>query len=304
MKVYSAETTARLLPYPELAEVIADILVDPAINAPPRTILPLPGDGLLLMMPASDAALTITKLVTVHPENAQRGLPTVQSDVLVMDAKTGERMGLLDGATVTARRTAALSLLAAKRLAAEPEGTLLLIGAGVQARAHLEAFRAGLGTASVIVSSRTPANARALAEEARRLGMSAHLEADPDEATREASLIVTATTSKQPLLKRPLRPGQFVSAVGAFTPTMAELSDEIVASSRVVVDTLEGARAEAGELIQAAASGDWQWERATELEAHLRSTGRDAARATIFKSVGHAMFDLAACKLLVARAEL
>lgn len=302
MRVYSAEETAEGLSYTALADALADVLVSTSVSAPPRTALPLPGGGFLLVMPATDAALTITKMVTVHSANAQRGLTTVQSDVLVFDTVTGERVGLLDGGVVTARRTAALSLLAAKKLAAEPQGTLLIVGAGVQARAHLEAFREGLGTTSVILASRTSARTEALAAHAQSLGMVVKISSDPHEAARDASLIVTATTSSQPILRKPLRAGQFVGAVGAFTPAMAELSPEIIASSRVVVDTLGGTQKEAGELVQAAAQGLWSWERARELRDYLVYAEPDETRPTVFKSVGHAMFDLAACKLFVNQA--
>lgn len=306
MKRYDAQETATLLPYPELADALADILTTrEPVQAPTRTILPLPQGGLLLVMPAADERLAITKLVTVHPGNAQHGRSTVQSEVLVLDATTGERLGLLDGAAVTGRRTAALSLLAARTLAPRPQGKLLIVGAGVQARAHLEAFRAGLGTEEVTIVSRTPAKAGALVDTARRLGMIATLVDDPGEAAQEADLIVTATTSAVPVLKGRLEPHQFVCAVGAFTPEMAELSPELIATSRVIVDTLAGAQAEAGELIQAAHAGVWGWREASELATHLDlnlgPSQPPPLRATVFKSVGHALFDLAACRLLMGR---
>jgi 1-piperideine-2-carboxylate/1-pyrroline-2-carboxylate reductase [NAD(P)H] len=150
MRILDANETAARLPYPALADAIGAVLLQhqrDEARAPERTVLDLPDGGKLLVMPAADGEIAITKLVTVHPGNAGLGLPTIQGEVVVMDAANGKRLGLLEGATVTGRRTAALSLLAARRLAPVPEGPLLIVGAGVQGRAHLEAFRDGLGSA-------------------------------------------------------------------------------------------------------------------------------------------------------------
>src|SRR5438552_483699 len=133
MNILTAEQTTALLPYSALAAELASVLRDKRAGtayAPERLSVPLPDGSVLLVMPAADAELAITKLVTVHPENAQHGIPVVQAEVLVMEAATGRRLFMLDGAVVTARRTAALSLLAARLLAPEPsrEGPLLIVG--------------------------------------------------------------------------------------------------------------------------------------------------------------------------------
>ncbi|MEM4781599.1 MAG: hypothetical protein QXG03_08590, partial [Halalkalicoccus sp.] len=156
-RILDAGETAARLPYPALADSIRQVALSRRsgrIEAPPRLSVPLPEDGILLVMPASDGEVAITKLVTVHPGNAERDLPTIRGEVVVMRASTGERLGILDGGTVTARRTAALSLLAARELAPDPHGALLVVGAGAQGRAHLEAFREGLGTSHVCIVSR------------------------------------------------------------------------------------------------------------------------------------------------------
>lgn len=301
-KPFTAEETAQRLPYPALAESIRKALLErDRAQIPERLAVPLAAQGVLLAMPAADPELAMTKLVTVHPGNAAKGLPTIQGEVVAVDAGTGVRLGVLDGATVTGRRTAALSLLAAQVLAPEPNGALLVVGAGVQARAHVEAFRAGLKTERVFVASRTPAAAEALAAHARGLGMMAEVVSDPHDALGHVSLVVTATTSSRPVLRTPLPDNIMVCAVGAFRPEMAELSPEVVAGANVVVDTLEGARSEAGDLIQAAAAGVWSWERAVALEAVLAGHPRPAPGPIVFKSVGHALFDLAACHLAFGR---
>ena len=298
MEILDAERTASRLPYPALADSIREVALARSSGgpqAPPRLALPLPNGGVLLVMPASDEEISITKLVTVHPENASRGLPTIQGEVVVMEAGTGTRLGLLDGAVVTARRTAALSMLAARELAPRPAGPLLLVGAGSQGRSHLEAFREGLGVASVSVSSRTAESARALAEHAQSLGMEATVMARPEDAIDEASLVVTATTSREPVLPEGVREDAFVAAVGSFEPEAAELPPALVGRSTVVVDTMEGAREEAGDLLRAESAGAFQWEDATALEDALRFSERPAG-PVVFKSVGHALWDLAAAR--------
>ena len=206
MEILDASQTAARLPYPELADSIREVALARSsgeLQAPPRLVLPLPEGGVLLVMPASDREISITKLVTVHPQNPGRGLPTIQGEVVVMDARTGERLGLLDGSVVTARRTAALSMLAARELAPRQSGPLLVVGAGTQGRAHLEAFREGLGVSRVFISSRNSKSAISLAGHARSLGLEAQAVEGPEEVLDDVSLVVTATTSSEPVfLKR------------------------------------------------------------------------------------------------------
>jgi 1-piperideine-2-carboxylate/1-pyrroline-2-carboxylate reductase [NAD(P)H] len=297
-RIFDAEGTTARLPYPELADSIREVALarsSGAVQAPPRLALPLPGGAVLLVMPASDAEISITKLVTVHPQNASRGLPTIQGEVVVMEATTGSRLGLLDGAVVTARRTAAVSMLAARELAPRPDGPLLLVGAGTQGRSHLEAFREGLGVSEVFVCSRTAESAAALAEHATSLGMEAVTVAQPEDALDEATLLVTATTSREPVLPEGVRRDAFVAAVGSFEPEAAELPPALISRSTVVVDTMEGAREEAGDLLQAETAGDFRWESATALEDALRWPERPGG-PVVFESVGHALWDLAAAR--------
>jgi 1-piperideine-2-carboxylate/1-pyrroline-2-carboxylate reductase [NAD(P)H] len=298
VEILGAEETADRLPYADLAESIREVVLERcsgAVHAPSRMALPLPDGGVLLVMPASGEGIAMTKLVTVHPENARSGLPTIQGEVVVMEAATGRRLGILDGSVVTARRTAALSLLAARELAPRPNGPLLIIGAGTQARAHLEALREGLGTSRVFVTSRTFERAASLADYAEKLGMEARAVEGPGEALEESSLVVTATTSREPVLPEEVPEGVFVAAVGSFEPEAAELPPALISGSTVVVDTLEGAREEAGDLIQAERSGAFSWGNATALEDALSATERPEG-TVVFKSVGHALWDLAAAR--------
>jgi len=298
LEILDAQATADRLPYPVLADSIREVALamdSGDLQAPPRFALPLQEDGILLVMPASDPDIAITKLVTVHPNNPGRGLPTIQGEVVVMDAATGARLGLLEGSAVTARRTAALSMLATRELAPHPEGPLLIVGAGRQGRAHLEAFRAGLGVSRAFISSRSSKSAVSLAGHARTLGMEAEPVEGVGEVLGDVSLIVTATTSKEPVLPEEIPDGVFVAAVGAFEPAAAELPPALISTSEILVDTMEGAKEEAGDLIQAQSAGAFAWEDATELEEALRSPQRPEG-TIVFKSVGHALWDLAAAR--------
>ena len=303
MKILDASQTAARLPYQTLADSIREVALARSsgrLRAPPRLVLPLSEGGVLLVMPASDREISITKLVTVHPQNPGRGLPTIQGEVVVMDATTGERLGLLDGSVVTARRTAALSMLAARELAPRQSGPLLVVGAGTQGRAHLEAFHEGLGVSEVFISSRSTESAAALAEHAGSLGMDARAVGRPEEVLDGVGLIVTATTSSEPVLPEEIPEDVFVAAVGSFEPEAAELPPALISASQVFVDTMAGAKDEAGDLIQASQAGAFRWEDATALEDALRSSVRPEG-TVVFKSVGHALWDLAAARTAFPR---
>ncbi len=134
--------TAAALPYLELSRSIEKLLTDKAVVVPARLVQALPGGASLFVMPAHDATLAITKVITFTPCNAGTDRATIHGDILVFEIATGRRINLLDGPTVTARRTAAVSLLAAQQLCAlrtgsKPEGPMLIVGAGVQGHAHL-----------------------------------------------------------------------------------------------------------------------------------------------------------------------
>jgi ornithine cyclodeaminase len=303
MRIVDADGTAALLPYPGLADALADVLrarKGGLTTAPQRLGVPLVGGGLLFLMPAADDRLAITKLVTIHTENSVHNLSVVQADVLVMEAQTGRRLLTLDGNVVTARRTAALSLLATRLLAPAPHGSLLVVGAGTQGRSHLEAFIEGLGVREVYLCSRSREGAEALAAHARGLSrdVTARAVSTPSEVLDKVTLIVTATTSSTPVLPEgaPLHDNVFIAAVGAYTPQMAELTTDLVRRSLVFVDTLEGARSDAGDLIQA----DVDWSQVTQLEDAL-DLPKPGRGPVIFKSVGHALWDLAAARLAIYR---
>lgn len=308
MKVYDAAATAALLPYVPLSEEIAGVLAAKArgeVNVPERLSLSLPGGGVLLVMPATDGGLAVTKLITVSPGNSGLGLPLIQGEVDVMRAATGERLGLLDGPEVTARRTAAASLLAAELLAPEPQGPLLVVGSGVQALSHSMAFHAGLGVREVFVCARDSAKAEALAERLRGAGVPAQSVARPEDVLDQATLIVTATNSPTPVIPESVRDDAFIAAIGSFSPERAEIPASLVRRCRLFTDSLDGARTEAGDLLLAGVD----WSEVTPLEqvciARSSLGGPEGAEEValahrgpvLYKAVGCAALDLAAARL-------
>jgi ornithine cyclodeaminase len=290
------DQTAAALPYPALAQAIEALLRDPSVCVPPRTVMPLPGGGSLFVMPATDARVAITKLISFVPDNPSRGRPTIQGDIVVFDAVTGQRRAMLDGPTVTARRTAAVSLLAAQKLAPRTDGPLLIVGAGVQGRSHLEAFAAGLGVREVWVHSRSASSADGLVAHAEQLGLRARRVDDADAALAHCSLVVSTTSALQVALRGAPRADAFIAAVGAFTPRMVEWAPEVcrdlLARGTVVVDTRD-ADHEAGDLIQAGIDVS-----TLPTLADLISAPRAVRGAVFFKSCGWAGWDLAAARLV------
>ena len=292
--------TANALPWPVLVQEIARLLADPAVRVPPRLVVPLPGGASLFVMPAQDARVAITKLISFTPANAGSGRPTIQGDVVVFDVATGLRVCLLDGPTVTARRTAAVSALAAQRLAPCPQGPLLIVGAGVQGRAHLEAFAECLGVREVVIASRSAASAGALAVHARAMGLQSRVTPDADAALAGCPLVVTCTPASGVVLRALPGPSHFLAAVGAFTPRMVELSPalcrHVAAHGRVVVDTADAGH-EAGDLLQAGLDVA-----ACATLAQVIAAGDDCAARNgpvLFKSCGWAGWDLAAARVAV-----
>jgi 1-piperideine-2-carboxylate/1-pyrroline-2-carboxylate reductase [NAD(P)H] len=311
--------TAQALRYADLAAEIARLLEDPSVHVPARMVQTLPGGGSLFVMPAHDARIAITKLITYTPANAlpanaARGLPTILGDVLVFSNATGQRLALLDGPTVTGRRTAAVSLLAAQKLAAQPDGPMLIIGAGVQGRSHLEAFVEGLvhnnSPREILVFSRSTSSAAQLAQHAmqllkqRNLPGTANLVTDLPATLPRCTIVVTCTNAQDYVLHNPalLHPQAFVCAVGAFTPQMAELSPSVVQHfaqhGRIVVDTADAAH-EAGDLIQAGIGVS-----TCATLQHMVQHPPLQRGLTLFKSCGWAGWDLAAARLAVPGAML
>ena len=313
MRMLNAAQTAARLPYPQLVDALRAMLLkkrNGTATSPDRLAVPLPG-GVLLVMPATDETYVVIKLATLHFDNPARGLPNLQGEVILMRAGTGERVIMLDAPTVTARRTAAISVLAAITLRPPRPGPMLFVGAGVQAHAHLEAFAATLGIESCGVLSRSTKSAQRFVADAAAIGVAARPVDDLPKAVSEASIIITVTPSTQPVIPDQVRDDALVIAVGAFSPGMCELPASLVRRSALYVDDMASARLEAGDFLQAGID----WKAVIALEDMLANAPTPGAvltgdgpsspanrRPIVFKSLGHALWDLAAARMVADQA--
>ncbi len=303
MRVYSSAEVHAALPWPKLVTAIEAAFIAGA-TVPLRHAHALSAEDTLLLMPAWNDDLLITKLVTVIPGAANTFQATVQATVLAIHRRSGEPLALLDGEALTVRRTAATSALAAKHLALVDAHTLLIVGtgrlAGWMARAHV-ALRPALK--HVLVWGRRAEAAQALASTLAAEGLPAQAAPDLEPAVRAAQIVCCATTSAEPIVRGDwLAPGTHLDLVGGFRPTMREVDDAAVRSASVVVDTYAGALAEAGDLTQTMARGVITRAHVlADLAELLRGARqgasplrRSANEVTLFKSVGTALEDLAA----------
>lgn len=264
------------------------------VDPPPRAHHAVSG-GELLLMPAASSQGVGVKLVTINPSNPGRGLPLIDGLYVLFDRDTLAPALTIDGAALTALRTAAVSALATSRLAAPAARRLVLFGAGRQARAHLEAMCAVRPIEEVVVVDAHPARAAALVALARREGLSARLGSPED--VRDADVVCTCTTSTTPVFLGALLPaGAHVNAIGAYRPDARELDDEVMRRARIVVESEEAALAEAGDLLIPLRSGALDRSAIVADLAALvgGATVRGGAlEVTVFKSVGVAWEDLA-----------
>lgn len=270
---------------------------DPSV-VPLRSQVATPS-GTLLQMPAFGDAGVGVKLVTLTPDNPERGLPFINAVYVLFGSATQAPEAIVDGAALTALRTAAVSGLATRYLARADTRRLMIFGAGVQARSHLEAMLAVRSVEHVTVISRSAGRAEALASAARELGVVATVGRAEDVAG--ADLVCTCTTSDVPLFGGDLlASGAHVNAVGSYQPAARELDTVALARARVVVETRDAAFAEAGELCIPIGDGSFGRD-------HVRADLTQVVRGadvrtspddiTVFKSVGLAFEDL-----IVARA--
>jgi len=285
--------------YPALAQAMREVVLDPSVHVPPRQVLALPDAGKLLVMPATNAEWAMTKVITFVPGNAQRGLPAIQGQVMLQSALDGTLCMTLDGPHVTARRTAAVSLLAAQTLAPGRQGPLLIIGAGVQGRSHLEAFVQGADVTECWVFSQRAASAQALVQVAAALGKPARVVTDLAQALAHSRFVVSSTSAQAVVAQHRPHPEAFVTAVGAFTPHMVEWDAAVcrwaAEVGTLVVDTRD-ADHEAGDFLQAGLDVGAMPSLADVLGASARWTQRPAPNSALvfFKNCGWAGWDLAA----------
>ncbi|MBS3967583.1 MAG: hypothetical protein KGZ60_10060 [Truepera sp.] len=271
---------------------------------PERTVLSGPGGAIYLSMPCADAEGWFgVKQVAVVPNNAAKSRPTVQAWYTLFDP-AGTPVLAMSATILTRLRTAAVSAIAARHLALPDANTLLVVGTGSLAPWMAEAHAQVRNYARLLVWGRDGGKAERTAETLReRLpGISVEVEEDRAHALLAADVVTVATTARDPILYGAwLREGQHLDLVGAFTPELAEVDGDAVKRAVVFVDDLAAAKAEAGDLIQAAAR-NWSWQTVRGELADVvtgRAGRRSADEITLFKSVGLGLEDLAVSRLLL-----
>ncbi len=270
-------------------------------------------EGVTLFMPAylPETDSLAVKVVSVFPNNARIGLPTIHALVVVVDATTGQPIAAIDGTYLTALRTGAASGAATDLLARPDSRQVAIFGAGTQGRTQLQAVCEVRSIAKVRVYDQVEARAQQYVTEMKQRGgripLDIQVAESPAAAVADADIICTATTSKSPVFRdADLKPGVHINGIGSYTPEMQEVDEATVARAKVVVDSRTACLAEAGDLIIPLHKGLIS---AEHIHAELGEIvlGQKAGRqtdteVTFFKSVGNAVQDAAVARLALLAA--
>ena len=299
--ILNEHEVTKMLTMPECIRVMEEALADLArgkVTNPLRNVIRAEGaTGFLGLMPSYRGDYGL-KEVCVFPGNPAKGLDTHLGAVLLHSGDTGQLMAVINASAITAIRTAAVSAVATKLLAREDAHVLAILGAGVQAKSHLEAIPVVRDIKEVRIFSRTREKAERLATGNRKPATSA------EQAVRGADIIVTATSAKEPVIKREwIKPGAHINAVGSSIKTTRELDSETVKAASLFVDRRESTVNESGDYLMSGAGPD-------HIRAELgeiligKAKGRTSKdEVTLFKSLGLAIEDLASAQFLFGEAK-
>ena len=306
----------QLLPMSECIAVMEEALTSLTrgeMHQPLRMVVKPPeAAGVIAMMPAyrsgADPVFGL-KAICVFPGNPQKGKDSHQGGVLLFSGDTGEPLAMMNASAITAIRTAAVSAVATRALAREDACELAIIGAGVQARSHLAALSCVRQIKRARIASRTFDHAQEFVAEAQAdFAFPISAEVDVRAAVTDADLIVTATTSREPVLQRHwIAPGAHINAIGTYSPRAREVDTATMLAAKVFVDRRESALNEAGDYLIAADEGAIGPDH---IRAELGEVLIGAApgrttpdEITLFKSLGLAIEDLAAAAYLYQKAQ-
>ena len=296
----------------EAIEAAIDLHAGGQTACPGRSVVAVGTEGTLLVMPAvlrpAQDPVAGTKLVSVYAGNRARGHPTVYATYVLLDGTTGQPLALLEATFLTALRTGATSAVAARRLARADARRVACLGTGVQAGFQLTCLAAVRALEHISVVGRDRERTQRFAEAMHgRLGVAVRAVDDRERAVADADIVTCATTSPTPVVfGADVRPGTHVDLVGAFRATDREADTNLMKRARVVVDTYDGALAEAGDLLipmrEGAFGADHIAADLTQLVTGARAGRQSPAEITVFKSVGWALEDLTAARLAYNRA--
>jgi ornithine cyclodeaminase/alanine dehydrogenase-like protein (mu-crystallin family) len=310
MKIIGSQTVRELITLGDLLEPMRNALVGfttgTVFQHPRVTAEPTPTDRVLIM-PAATADSMGIKIITMYQRAVEHALPSIQGLIILIDPTHGQPVAIVDGTVITELRTAAVSALATDTLARDDATTLAILGAGVQARAHLTALQSIRDWTTIRIHSRTVSKADALYTWARTHGLPATLCHSPTDAVSGADVICTATSSCQPVLSTDdvIPHGVHITAVGAFGPTCRELPTDLVTRCTLFADSQDSVSREAGDILVPIAEGHLSDLSLTEIGsvfagAHPGRTTPD--ENTLFKSLGLPIEDVVACNLVYQRA--
>ena len=307
MLVLNGDDIRRLVTIADLIEPIATAMMGVSrreAQLPLRQAVPLGGQDKFGVMPGAlgaDASYG-AKLLSLFPRNPDRGLSSHSGVMLVFDRKTGLPRACLDASVLTALRTAAASAVATRSLARPDARRLAIVGAGEEAESHLIAMRLVRPIDKIVVWSRNRDKTEAFARKFE-------IVAAPTMAAAliDADIICTTTSATEPFLAAAMIPsGAHLNAVGGSAPYMRELLPDCVPALSFFADYRPSLEAQAGEVIDARASGqvpaDWQATEIGEVIAGTRPGRTSDTQRTIYRSLGVASQDLAAADFIVARA--
>jgi ornithine cyclodeaminase/alanine dehydrogenase-like protein (mu-crystallin family) len=287
----SEEQVRAVLSYDELIPAIRKALMDFSagrVHQPLRSIIPVPAHGGWFgVMPAVYDTVMGAKMVSFYPGNADLQKHTHMAMIQLFRADTGEPLATMDGRLITEMRTAAVSAVAIDHLASPAAKVLAILGSGVQARSHVRALAGIRSFTDVRVWSRSRDHAQQCASEIGARVTTA------EQAVSGADVVLALTSSPQPILQgKWLSPQAMVCAIGAATPDRRELDEETMRGA-VVVESREAALKEAGDIVLA------QAQVTAEIGELLNGAPFDRGeRPVVFKSVGIAVEDIAAAKLV------
>ncbi|HRD70154.1 MAG TPA: ornithine cyclodeaminase family protein [Legionella sp.] len=276
------------------------------VTLPLRTSLSMDEEqALMLTMPAylaQDKTLGL-KVVSLFPNNLAKNLPSITGFITLLDGTTGEPKAMMDAAYLTALRTGAVSGLATKYFATDNAKHVAILGSGVQAMTQLEAVTAVRNIKQVSIWSRNITNAEHFAKKIDKQ-FYVNVYQDVSEAVSHADIICTATSSTEPLFElKDIQPHAHINAIGSHSRAMQEIGQDVLGNSVIIVDQIEAALAESGEIIKAIEQNTIKKETLIEMGNWLLSKHTELKnKLTVFKSVGLAIQDLSVADVVYQNA--
>jgi alanine dehydrogenase len=314
MLVLSEKQVQRLIAIDDLIEALAQAHVQYSTGKavmPVRLVVPLPQiQGRITSMPgflSEDQALGM-KVVTYFQENSKQGLPAILATIMLFSAATGEMIATMDGSYITAIRTACASALATKLLANPETPVLGILGAGVQARAHIQALNRVRKIEKIKLYSPSGTSAAAVQKELTpQVDAAIEVAQSAEAVVRGADIVVTTTTAKEPILKVEwLKAGAHINAVGSHRPDLREIDGPTLTRATIVVDSRDAIMVECGDILLAlkekSIGENHIHGEIGEVLAKIKPGRTRRDELTLYKSVGIAIQDVAAANLVYRKA--